>query len=156
VKALLQRVSSAEVRVAGAAIAAIGTGLLVFIGIEPDDTDAECRWIADRILDLRVFPDARLPMNRSVCDVGAAVLVVSQFTLAADTARGRRPGFSHAAPPEAAARSYARVVEYLRERWPGVQTGRFGADMQVALVNEGPATFILERTVKRPADAPPR
>jgi len=155
VKALLQRVSEAEVRVAGEPIAAIGAGLLVFVGIEPGDTDVECRWMADKILDLRVFPDERLPMNRSVCDVGGAVLVVSQFTLTADTSRGRRPGFSGAAPPEPAERGYARVVEYLRGRWSRVQTGRFGADMQVALVNDGPVTFILERSAStRPARAP--
>jgi D-aminoacyl-tRNA deacylase len=144
-KALLQRVARADVAVAGERIAAIGRGLLVFVAIEPDDGEAEIRWVVDRILELRIFPDERLPMNLSVRDVDGEVLVVSQFTLAADTTRGRRPGFSRAAPPEQARQGYERVLELLRARWPKVGAGRFGADMQVTLVNDGPATFILER-----------
>jgi len=144
-KALLQRVSTASVTVGGEVIAEIGPGLLVFVGIEPNDGDAELRWMADRILGLRIFPDDRLPMNRSVRDVDGEVLVVSQFTLAADTTRGRRPGFGTAAPPELAEPAYQRILALLREQWPKVSAGRFGADMQVALINDGPATFILER-----------
>jgi D-tyrosyl-tRNA(Tyr) deacylase len=145
VKALLQRVARADVTVAGERIAEIGPGLLVFVAIEPNDTEAEFRWLVERVLELRVFPDDRLPMNRSVRDVDGAVLLVSQFTLAADTRRGRRPGFSGAAPPDQARQGYERVLALLGERWPNVAAGRFGADMQVGLVNDGPATFILER-----------
>lgn len=144
-KALLQRVGRADVTVAGERIAAIGRGLLVFVAVEPDDDEAQFRWVADRILELRIFPDERLPMNLSVQDVEGEVLLVSQFTLAADTSRGRRPGFSSAAAPERARQGYERVLELLRARWPKVSAGRFGADMQVGLVNDGPATFILER-----------
>jgi D-aminoacyl-tRNA deacylase len=144
-KALLQRVARADVTVAGERIAAIGRGLLVFVAIEPEDGEAEIRWVVDRILELRIFPDERLPMNLSVRDVDGEVLVVSQFTLAADTTRGRRPGFGRAAPPEQARQGYERVLELLQARWPKVGAGRFGADMQVTLVNDGPATFILER-----------
>jgi D-aminoacyl-tRNA deacylase len=144
-KALLQRVARADVAVAGERIAAIGRGLLVFVAIEPEDGEAEIRWVVDRILELRIFPDERLPMNLSVRDVDGEVLVVSQFTLAADTTRGRRPGFSRAAPPEQARQGYERVLELLQARWPKVGAGRFGVDMQVTLVNDGPATFILER-----------
>jgi len=144
-KALLQRVSRAEVSVAGERIAAISRGLLVFVAIEPDDGEAEFRWVVDRVLELRVFPDERLPMNLSVRDVDGEVLVVSQFTLAADTTRGRRPGFSGAAPPAQAEAGYERVLALFAERWPKIGAGRFGADMAVSLVNDGPATFILER-----------
>lgn len=144
-KVLLQRVSRAEVRVAGEVVGAIGRGLLAFVAIEPPDGEAEIRWMAERILDFRVFPDERLPMNLSLRDVDGSVLVVSQFTLAADTARGRRPGFSGAAPPAQAEQGYERLLTLLRERWPRVECGRFGADMQVSLVNDGPATFILQR-----------
>ena len=141
----MQRVARAEVSVAGERVASIGPGLLVFVAIEPADGEAEFRWVVDRVLELRIFPDERLPMNLSVCDVDGELLVVSQFTLAADTSRGRRPGFSKAAPPEQARQGYERVLALLRERWPKVAAGRFGADMQVSLVNDGPATFILER-----------
>lgn len=144
-RALLQRVTHADVTVAGEPVAEIGRGLLVFVAIEPDDAEAEFRWVVDRILELRVFPDDRLPMNLSVRDVDGEVLIVSQFTLAADTSRGRRPGFSTAAPPEKARLGYDRVLELLTARWPRVCAGRFGADMQVSLVNDGPATFMLER-----------
>ena len=149
VKALLQRVSRADVTVERERVAAIGRGLLVFVAIEPGDSEAEFRWLADRVLEIRIFPDERLPMNLSVRDVDGEVLVVSQFTLAADTSRGRRPGFSSAAPPELAKTGYERVLELLAERWPKLASGRFGADMQVGLVNDGPATFILERAAAR-------
>jgi D-tyrosyl-tRNA(Tyr) deacylase len=149
VKALLQRVSRADVTVERERVAAIGRGLLVFVAIEPGDSETEFRWLADRVLELRIFPDERLPMNLSVRDVDGEVLVVSQFTLAADTSRGRRPGFSSAAPPELAQTGYQRVLELLAERWPKLASGRFGADMQVGLVNDGPATFILERAAAR-------
>ncbi|HEY5647032.1 MAG TPA: D-aminoacyl-tRNA deacylase [Pseudomonadales bacterium] len=144
-RALLQRVSSASVSVGGETIAAIDTGLLVFLGVFPEDTSAQAGWLAEKILGLRIFPDADKPMNRSVVDVGGGILVVSQFTLAADVSRGKRPGFSSAATPELAERLYEGFLATLRARHHRVAAGRFGADMQVALVNDGPVTFLLER-----------
>ena len=143
-KALLQRVGEASVAVAGERIAAIGPGLLVFLGVEPDDAAAQVDWLAAKVLALRIFPDADKAMNRSVTDVGGELLVVSQFTLAADTRRGNRPGFSTAAPPALAEQLYERFLETLAGRYPKVARGRFGADMQVALINDGPVTFLLE------------
>jgi D-tyrosyl-tRNA(Tyr) deacylase len=144
-RAVVQRVSSASVTVHDETVASIGCGLLIFLGIFPDDGDAELDWMADKILGLRIFPGDDKPMNQSVVDVAGGVLVVSQFTLAADTSRGKRPGFSTAAPPELAEPIYDRFVERLAERYPRVASGRFGADMQVALVNDGPVTFLLDR-----------
>lgn len=144
-RALLQRVSSASVTVGGETIARIDRGLLVFLGVFPDDTTAQADWLADRVLGLRIFPDGDKPMNRSVMDVGGDVLVVSQFTLAADVSRGRRPGFSTAASPDLAETLYESFVAALSARHARVATGCFGADMQVALVNDGPVTFLLER-----------
>lgn len=144
-RALLQRVSEAGVRVGDDSVASIGRGLVVFVGVYPDDGEAQIDWLVAKILELRIFPDDDKPMNRSVMDVDGALLVVSQFTLAADTSRGRRPGFSSAAPPDVAEPIYERFVTALRKRWPHVETGVFGADMQVSLVNDGPVTFLLER-----------
>jgi D-tyrosyl-tRNA(Tyr) deacylase len=144
-RALLQRVSEASVAVDGEVIAAIGPGLLVFIGVYPQDGDEETHWLVDKILGLRIFPDADKPMNASVMDVGGELLVVSQFTLAADTSKGKRPGFSTAAVPEHADPVYHRFVARMVDQYPRVASGRFGADMQVALVNDGPVTFLLER-----------
>ncbi len=143
-KVLLQRVSSARVDVAGENIASIGAGLLAFVGVEPDDGDDQVLWLAEKTLGLRIFPDDEKPMNRSVVDVGGEILVVSQFTLAADTRSGKRPGFSTAAPPDVAERLYLRFADLLAADCP-VQTGRFGADMAVSLTNDGPVTFLLER-----------
>jgi len=145
VKVLLQRVLEASVTVDDERIASIGPGLLAFLGVEPDDGDAQLDWLVNKTLNLRIFPDQAKAMNRSLLDVGGALLVVSQFTLAGDTSRGNRPGFASAAPPELAEALYERFVERARERVAEVQTGRFGADMQVALVNDGPVTFLLER-----------
>ena len=144
-RALLQRVASAEVVIAAERVAAIGPGLLVFLGVYPRDGLAEAEWLARKVLDLRIFPDAEKPMNRSVSDTGGGVLVVSQFTLAADVSRGNRPGFSSAAARELAEPLYEHFVAELRGRHAPVETGRFGADMQVALVNDGPVTILLER-----------
>lgn len=135
--------------VGGEEVGAIERGLLVLLGVARDDGADAADRLAERTAGLRIFPDAAWPdegkpMNRSVLDVGGAALVVSQFTLAADTSRGRRPGFSTAAPPELAEPLYERYVEALRAQGVPVETGRFGADMQVALVNDGPATFLLE------------
>jgi D-tyrosyl-tRNA(Tyr) deacylase len=143
VKALLQRVTRAAVDVGGERIAAIGPGLLIFVGVLPEDTASDAARLADRALDLRIFADAAKPMNASVVDVGGDVLVVSQFTLAADTRRGRRPSFDAAAPPDLARQRVAEFVARVRERIGVVAEGRFGADMQVSLVNDGPVTFLL-------------
>ncbi|MFO1300152.1 MAG: D-aminoacyl-tRNA deacylase [Burkholderiaceae bacterium] len=139
--ALLQRVAGAEVKVCGESVGRIGRGLLVFYCAERGDADAGCERLLQRILKLRCFPDDEGRMNRSVQDVAGALLVVSQFTLAADTAGGNRPGFSRAAAPDEGRRLYERFVEAARARHPDVACGRFGADMQVALVNDGPVTF---------------
>jgi D-tyrosyl-tRNA(Tyr) deacylase len=140
---LLQRVSSASVAVDGQAIAAIGRGVLVLVGVERDDGDAQAARLVERVLGYRVFPDAEARMNRSVRDIGGGVLLVPQFTLAADTQKGMRASFTSAAPPEAGERLFNRVVAIARANHEQVQTGRFGADMQVALVNDGPVTFWL-------------
>jgi D-tyrosyl-tRNA(Tyr) deacylase len=142
-RALLQRVTQASVVVDGARIASIEAGLVVFVGVFPTDTHEIAEKLADRTVDLRIFADAAKPMNRSVIDVAGAVLVVSQFTLAADTSNGRRPSFTSAAPPDQARGLYEVFVERIRQRVGRVETGRFGADMQVALVNDGPVTFLI-------------
>lgn len=143
-KVLLQRVSRAEVRVAGAVVGRIGRGLVVLIGIERDDTPERCDAYADKTAELRIFPDDEERMNRSVVDIGGALLVVSQFTLAAATRRGRRPSFSGAAAPELAVGLYERFVARLRARGLAVETGVFQAMMDVELVNEGPVTILLD------------
>ncbi len=147
-RVLLQRVSDASVSVDGETVSSIGRGLLVFLGVEKGDTEVEVDWLVDKTLGLRIFADADELMNRSVMDVGGGVLVVSQFTLAADTSRGRRPGFSTAALPEVAEVLYEYFVTRMRERWSKVREGRFGADMMVALTNDGPVTFLLEKSEK--------
>lgn len=144
-RALLQRVSEASVSVDGEPVAVIDGGLLVFLGVEPSDGEAEIVWLVEKILGLRIFPGDDKPMNRSVVDVAGGVLVVSQFTLAADTTRGKRPSFASAAPPEIAEPLYRRFVEEMRARHAPVEAGVFGGDMQVALVNDGPVTFLLDR-----------
>ncbi|MCC5887559.1 MAG: D-tyrosyl-tRNA(Tyr) deacylase [Gammaproteobacteria bacterium] len=143
-RALLQRVSSARVEVTGEVVGSIERGLLVLLGVAVDDNLDDADRLARRTLDLRIFPDDAKPMNRSLMDVAGELLVVSQFTLCADTRRGRRPGFSTAAPPERAEALYERYVKICREAGVTTATGRFGADMQVHLVNDGPVTFLLE------------
>jgi D-tyrosyl-tRNA(Tyr) deacylase len=144
-RALLQRVSEASVSVDGETVARIDTGLLVLLGIFPDDGSAEIDYLVDKLLGLRIFPDDSNAMNRSVMDIGGEVLVVSQFTLAADTSRGRRPGFGSAASPEVAKPLYEQFCSALAARWPHISSGVFGADMQVALINDGPVTILLDR-----------
>ena len=145
-KALVQRVSEASVTVGGETVAAIGTGLLVLLGIRHEDTDADVAWMACKLPHLRIFADAAGAMNCSLLDVGGSVIVVSQFTLYADTRKGNRPGFSAAARPEQAEPLYEALVARLRETLgrERVGTGRFGAGMRVRLVNEGPVTIMLE------------
>jgi D-tyrosyl-tRNA(Tyr) deacylase len=138
-------VANASVAVAGETVGAIDQGLLVFLGVYPTDTEAEIEWLTGKILGLRIFADQEKPMNRSVVDIHGGILVISQFTLAADLSRGNRPGFSSAAPPETAEPLYDRFLDILRDRYSPVEAGIFGADMQVALVNDGPVTFLLER-----------
>ena len=135
-RALLQRVSEATVSVAGREIASIERGLLVLLGVFRDDHEAAARRLAERTLAARIFPDERKPLNRSVLDVGGAVLAVSQFTLAADTRRGSRPSFGPAAPPDAARPLYDCYVAALRRQCAAVAEGEFGANMQVSLVND--------------------
>ena len=140
---LLQRVSEASVTVDGQVVGAIGPGLLVFVCAEPGDAEATAERFVAKILKLRVFADDAGKMNRSVQDAGGALLVVSQFTLAADTSGGNRPSFASAAPPELGRQLYDRVIALARERHADVACGRFGASMQVALVNDGPVTIPL-------------
>jgi D-tyrosyl-tRNA(Tyr) deacylase len=146
VRVVLQRVSRAEVRVAGRVTGRIGPGFLLLVGMRREDAEETLRWMAEKILSLRLFPDEEGKMNRGLDDVGGGLLVVSQFTLYGDTRKGRRPSFIDAAPPEVAIPLYERFVALLRERAPGpVETGEFGAMMDVDLVNDGPVTLILER-----------
>lgn len=145
---LLQRVSQASVRAGDETLDTIGTGLLVFIGIEKNDSEAEADRLLERLFGYRVFPDETGKMNRSLSDIGGDLLLVPQFTLPADTRKGTRPGFSPAAPPEAGQRLFGYLLDTARqqasERGITVAAGRFGADMQVSLTNEGPVTFWLQ------------
>ena len=140
-KALIQRVSQAEVRIAGQVTGRIGAGLLVFICAEPQDTPATGERLLAKILKLRIFADGQGKMNRSVQDAAGGLLIVSQFTLAADTRQGNRPSFIGAAPPARGEALYDAFVTEARRLHPDVATGRFGANMQVALVNDGPVTI---------------
>jgi D-aminoacyl-tRNA deacylase len=142
--ALLQRVTHAEVAVAGEVIGRIGRGLLVFVGVQLGDTEQQGTRLLERLVNYRVFPDDNGRMNRSVRDVQGALLLVPQFTLAADTTSGTRPGFSTAAAPQEGRRLFEHFVHGARELGVSVETGQFGADMQVSLTNDGPVTFWLE------------
>lgn len=143
-KALLQRVSSASVSVAGECVGEIGTGLLVLLGLDRGDDRAGAERLLERILAYRIFADSEGRMNRSVTDINGGVLLVSQFTLSADTGRGLRPGFSGAMAPQEARPLYDFVLAELQRRHSQVAAGLFGADMQVSLTNDGPVTFLLE------------
>jgi D-tyrosyl-tRNA(Tyr) deacylase len=144
VRALLQRTSGARVRVDGEVVGEIGAGLAILLGVGPDDDEAVADALARRAAGLRIFDDAAGKTNLSLLEVGGEALVVSQFTLYADTRRGRRPGFTGAAAPEVAERLYRRFTEALRALGVGVATGRFGALMAVELVNDGPFTIWLD------------
>lgn len=142
--ALIQRVTEARVTVAGETVGAIGPGLLALVGVEPGDGAVQVAKLGERLLRYRVFSDAAGKMNLSLSDTGGGLLLVSQFTLAADTRSGLRPSFSTAAAPAEAERIFDDLVTYCRQNHRNhVETGRFGADMQVALVNDGPVTFLL-------------
>jgi D-tyrosyl-tRNA(Tyr) deacylase len=146
VRVVLQRVKNASVTVGGERVSGIGDGLLLLVGIAVGDGEAEAAWLAEKISGLRIFNDGDGKMNLSVRDVGGEVLAVSQFTLLADTKKGKRPSFVGAAPPEEAERLFDYFCERLRAAGAGpVKTGVFGAMMDVALVNDGPVTIILER-----------
>ena len=140
---LLQRVTSAKVEIGVDTVGAIGRGLVVLIGVERGDTGREGDRLVERLLGYRVFPDAEGRMNRSVADVGGALLLVPQFTPPADTRKGARPSLSNAAPPDIGRRLFDRVVSRAQASHPVVETGRFGARMQVTLTNDGPVTFTL-------------
>ena len=142
--ALIQRVTSASVAVDDAVVGAIGPGLLALVAVEPGDAEPQFRRMAERLLGYRVFDDGNGKMNRSLTDTGGGLLLVSQFTLAADTRSGMRPSFSTAAPPAEAERGFDRLLELCRQMHvPGVETGRFGAHMVISLVNDGPVSFLL-------------
>jgi D-tyrosyl-tRNA(Tyr) deacylase len=145
VRVLVQRVSSASVTIGGSVTGSIGRGLLLLVGFRVDDVETSLDWMTDKVCGLRIFADDEGKMNRSVEDVGGALLVVSQFTLYGDSAKGKRPSFIDAARPETAIPLYEKFISLLRARGPRVETGQFGADMQVALVNDGPVTIWLER-----------
>ena len=141
--ALLQRVVEARVEIDGRVVGRIGPGMLLFVCAEPDDSDAIADKLVDKVLRMRIFADAAGKMNLDLASVGGGLLVVSQFTLAADTASGNRPGFSRAAAPELGRRLYERVVATAKARHGDVASGEFGADMKVHLVNDGPVTIPL-------------
>lgn len=143
-KALLQRVSQASVTIDDAEVARIANGLLVLIGIEPNDTQQSAEKMLHKLLNYRVFADEQGRMNKSLIDIQGGLLLVSQFTLAADTRSGLRPGFSTAAAPAQAEALFNQLVSMAQKSHVNVQTGQFGADMQVQLTNDGPVTFMLE------------
>jgi D-aminoacyl-tRNA deacylase len=140
---LLQRVTQASVSVNGATIAAIEAGLLVLVGVERGDTPIQAERMAERLLSYRVFEDAAGKMNLSLAQTAGALLLVPQFTLAANTAKGKRPSFAPAAPPDVAVALFDELLRCTRERHTSVASGQFGAHMQVALINDGPVTFLL-------------
>jgi D-tyrosyl-tRNA(Tyr) deacylase len=143
-RALVQRVSQAEVKVEGKIISSIGPGLLVLLGVKEGDGEADAAYLADKVAGLRIFEDDARKMNLSVEQLGRAIMVVSQFTLYGDCRKGRRPSFTEAAPPEKAEALYLAFAEALRERGLKVATGLFGAHMQVTLTNNGPVTILLD------------
>jgi D-tyrosyl-tRNA(Tyr) deacylase len=143
-KAVIQRVTEAAVRVNGETTGAIGPGLLVLLGVEKGDGEADADWLAEKIVNLRIFEDTAGKMNLSLRDCGGELLIVSQFTLAGNCSKGRRPSFDTAAPPDEANRLYGQFVEKMRRQGLPVATGIFQAEMKVSLVNDGPVTFILE------------
>ncbi len=140
---VIQRVTCAEVTVKGESVGKIGRGILALVAVERGDTEAQAERLAERILGYRIFPDAEERMNLSVMDITGEVLLVSQFTLAADTRKGARPSFTPAAAPAEGERLFEYFVEKMREKNPRTATGRFGANMQVCLINDGPVTFTL-------------
>jgi len=150
--ALIQRVDEARVEVDGSVVGAIGRGILALVGVERGDTEALAGRLVERVLSYRIFPDAQGKMNRSLLDIGGELLAVPQFTLAADTKTGTRAGFSTAASPEEGKRLFELFVKIVRQKNPHAKTGRFGADMRVSLVNDGPVTFWLQACPRERGD----
>lgn len=146
--ALIQRVTEARVEAEGRPLGAIGRGILALIGVERGDGEAQAERLAERVLGYRIFPDAQGKMNLSLLDIGGELLAVPQFTLAADTRTGTRPGFSTAAAPEEGRRLFGRFVFHSMQKQLSVRTGEFGADMKVSLVNDGPVTFWLQTSAQ--------
>lgn len=144
-RAVVQRVLSAQVRVESKVVGKIGKGLVILLGVAPDDSETEVAWMAEKCAGLRIFEDAEGKMNRSLEDVGGAALVISQFTLFGDCRKGKRPSFVGAAPPAKAEALYAKFVETLRERGIQTETGIFAARMDVELMNYGPVTLIIDK-----------
>ena len=143
-KAVIQRVTQASVEVDGRTVGAIGSGIMLLLGVEKGDTEQDATWLMDKIAKLRIFEDDSGKMNRSIMDIGGAILVVSQFTLAGNCSKGRRPSFDTAAPPQLAKILYEFSVDELRKQGLLVATGIFQADMKVSLNNDGPVTFVLD------------
>ncbi len=144
-KIILQRVTRASVVIKGERIATISKGLLVLFGVEKNDDEGKVIFLAEKTLNLRVFPDAKGKMSLSCMDICGEILVVSQFTLAGDCSKGRRPGFDNAAPPDVAKLLYQKFIQQISQSKLKIATGKFGVDMQVELINDGPVTFTLER-----------
>lgn len=143
-RAVVQRVLHAKVHAGGEQIAAVGRGLVILLGLAQEDTVKDARWMAAKCADLRIFDDAQGVMNLSVRDIGGEILLISQFTLLGDARRGRRPSYQEALSPDSARELFSQCVEIFRETYGPVKTGRFQADMQVALVNDGPVTILLD------------
>ena len=143
-RAVLTRVNSASVAIDGQVVGKIGKGFLILLGVGPDDTEKECRYLAEKALGLRIFTDENDKMNRSLADVGGGLLIVSQFTLYGDCRKGNRPSFTNAARPETAIPLYEAFIARCRESGLPVETGEFGADMKVELLNDGPVTLWMD------------
>jgi D-tyrosyl-tRNA(Tyr) deacylase len=143
--AVVQRTKSASVRVQGREVSSIGAGLVILLAVTTNDTERECRWVAGKCAELRIFEDEDGKMNRSLIETEGSALVVSQFTLCGDCSKGRRPSFASAAPPERAERLVSLFCEFMRETGVAVETGVFGEKMSVSLQNDGPVTLIVER-----------
>ncbi len=148
-RAVLQRVSRASVRVGLRTQGEIGRGLVVLLGVRSDDTTPDLQWLSEKIVNLRIFEDLDGKMNRSLADIDGEMLIISQFTLYGDCRKGRRPGFSAAAPPEIAEPMYERFIEAVNDKQIKVATGIFGATMEVELVNDGPVTLLLDSGKRR-------
>lgn len=145
-RAVIQRVSEAKVDVGDEAVGQIGPGLLVYLGVGKQDSEKDAEFMADKLVNLRIFSDEAGKMNRSVVDIGGEVLLISNFTLQGDCRKGRRPGFDAAGPREMAEPLYEKVVTLIRQQGVGVATGSFGAHMHVSSINDGPVTFLLDST----------
>ena len=151
-RALIQRTTKADVKVDGEVLGEIGTGLVVLLGIKQDDDAKDLEYLVEKLCGLRIFSDADGKFNDSLEDVGGSVLLISQFTLYADTRKGRRPGFTDSARPEKAIPLYEMAISRLKSRGLDVQSGRFGADMKVSLLNDGPVTIMLDSEDKFPRE----